>query len=172
MNGWIKLHRGILDNPVVTKSPNHLAVWIYLLCHATPKPYKAIFEGKETIINAGQLITSRSSIANRLHIKNSHGKIDDNVVQRILKGFENAQQITQLGTNKNRLITVVNWDKYQSTAQQSAHQLHSECTPTAQQVHTNKEEKEEKEVKNSFCDVLDGGSDSLLRHLVETGGNF
>lgn len=145
LNGWLKLDRSVLDNPVVTKSTNHLAVWIFLLCSATPKPYKALFEGRETVINAGQLITSRQSIAERMKIKNTKGKIDGNVVQRVLKDFENAQQITQQGTNKNRLITICNWVKYQSTAQQGARQMHNERTTTAQQLHTYKEDKEDKE---------------------------
>ena len=33
--GWIKLHRELLDNPVVTKDNDYLAVWIYLLLEAT-----------------------------------------------------------------------------------------------------------------------------------------
>ena len=145
LNGWLKLDRSVLDNPVVTKSTNHLAVWIFLLCCATPKPYKVLFEGRETVISAGQLITSRQSIAERMKIKNTKGKVDGNVVQRVLKDFENAQQITQQGTNKNRLITICNWVKYQSTAQQGARQLHNERTTTAQQLHTYKEDKEDKE---------------------------
>ena len=31
MEGWIKLHRKMLDNPIVCKDSDYLAVWIYLL---------------------------------------------------------------------------------------------------------------------------------------------
>lgn len=168
LNGWLKLDRSVLDNPVVTKSTNHLAVWIFLLCSATPKPYKVLFEGRETAISAGQLITSRQSIAERMKIKNTKGKVDGNVVQRVLKDFENAQQITQQGTNKNRLITICNWVKYQSTAQQGARQLHNECTTTAQQLHTYKEDKKDKENNKNIYTVEIGKIISYLNGKAGT----
>ena len=34
-NGWIKLHRKTLDNPIVMKDTDHLAVWMWLLLNAT-----------------------------------------------------------------------------------------------------------------------------------------
>jgi hypothetical protein len=46
MEGWIKLHRKMLDNPIVNKDCEYLAVWIYLLLNATHKEYDVIFEGK------------------------------------------------------------------------------------------------------------------------------
>ena len=39
-NGYIKLHRKLLDNPVVMKSNDHLAVWMYLLLNATHQDYQ------------------------------------------------------------------------------------------------------------------------------------
>lgn len=46
MDGWIKLHRKLLDNPVVTKDSDHLAVWIYLLLNATHREVDVLFGGK------------------------------------------------------------------------------------------------------------------------------
>ena len=46
-------------------------------------------------------------------------------VKRILKSFENEHQIEQQTANKNRLITVVNWDKYQSSEQQFEQQVNN-----------------------------------------------
>ena len=56
MEGWIKLHRKILDNPIVMKDSEHLAVWIYLLLNATHKDYDVLFEGKRITLKPGQLI--------------------------------------------------------------------------------------------------------------------
>ena len=44
--GWIKLHRTILDNPTVKKSPEHLAIWVWLLLNATHSNRDVIFGGK------------------------------------------------------------------------------------------------------------------------------
>lgn len=147
MNGWIKLHRKVFENPTVTRSPEHMAVWMYLLCHATPQPYRAIFNGKEIELKAGQLITGRDSIAGSFDTK-----LDGHKVQRILKCFENAHQIAQQTSNKNRLITVLNWEAYQENAHQNRQQMHNKRTTTAQQTDTykeNKENKEDKEIKES-----------------------
>ena len=144
MNGWIKLHRKVFENPTVTRSPEHLAVWMYLLCHAVQKPYKVVFAGREIELQPGQLITSRQSIAN-----STKCKIHESSVQRILKCFENAHQIEQQKSNRNRLITVKNWDVYQKGEQQNEHQANNRRTASEQQANTNKENKEDKEIKES-----------------------
>lgn len=142
--GWLKLHRKVLENPTVMKSPEHLAVWVYLLCHAATQPYKTLFAGNEVELRPGQLITGRDSIA-----KSFARNLKGYQVQRILTCFENAHLIAQRTGNQNRLITVLEWESAQKTAQQNRQQLHNNRTTTAQQLHTNKEYKEEKERKES-----------------------
>ena len=56
-NGWIKLHRKMLDNPIVMKDADHLAVWVFLLLHATHTDYPALFKGKKIMLHPGQLLT-------------------------------------------------------------------------------------------------------------------
>ena len=128
--GWFKLHRSILDNPVVTKDSDHMAVWVFLLSNATHQSLDVFFEGKRISLRPGQLITSRQSISKFYNI-------NEYKVQRILKCFESEQQIAQQTTRHNRLISVLNWDLYQNDAQQDAQQVHDNCTTTAQQVHDN-----------------------------------
>lgn len=145
--GWIKLHRSVFDNPIVSQSPDHLTVWIYLLTHATPHPYKALFNGKEITVKRGQLITSRKTIAECVN-----RGVDGSKVHRILKSFENAHQIEQQTTNKNRLITLKNWNKYQLSEQQNEHQVNIKRTSNEQQANTNRELykkiKNNKKIKN------------------------
>lgn len=128
-SGWIKLHRVILDNPVVTKDSDHFFVWCYLLLNATHKPHDTMF-GKERItLLPGQLVTGRKRIAKNLGV-------NEYKVMRILKRLENAQQITQQSKPFGTLITILNWQRYQQIAQPDAQQLHTPCTSTAQPVHT------------------------------------
>ena len=68
MEGWIKMHRKILDNPIICKDSDYLSVWIYLLLNATHKEIPAIFKGQKITLQKGQLITGRKSISNQLKI--------------------------------------------------------------------------------------------------------
>ena len=109
--GWIKIHRKILDNPIVCKDSDYMAVWIYLLLNATHKKIDAIFKGKRITLEEGQLITGRKAIAKTFDIQESK-------VKRILLELENDQQIIRERSNLNSLITIVKWKEYQSNDQQ------------------------------------------------------
>jgi len=148
-NGWVKLHRKMLDNPIIMKDAEHLAVWMYLLLNATHAEYPALFRGKKITLQPGQLITGRKSIASTLVVSESK-------VTRILSAFESEQQIEQQTSNKNRLITVVNWDKYQLCDQQNEQQMNNNRTTTEQQLNTNKKNKNvknDKNVINTYSDI-------------------
>ncbi len=131
MDGWIRSYRQMFDNPVVCKDAEHYAVWGYLLHHASHQPYDVVFEGKRITLKPGQLITSRRSIADKF-------SISDSKVQRILKTFEIEQQIEQQTVSHNRLISLVNWDKYQKSEPQNEPQVNHNRTTSEPQVNTNK----------------------------------
>lgn len=137
MDGWIKIHRKILDNPIVCRDCEHIAVWNYLLLNASHKDRQVFFNGEKIVLKAGQLITGRDKIA-----KVTEKEISSSKVQRILKLFENEQLIEQQTCNKNRLITIVNWNEYQDNTQESEQQneqqLNNKRTTTEQQLNTNK----------------------------------
>ena len=139
-NGWIKLHRKLLDNPVVMKDSDHLAVWIYLLLNASHTEYPVLFGGKKISLKAGQLITGRKSIASTLGISESK-------VRRILDLFEIDQQIDRQRSNKNSLVSILNWDKYQIFDQQIDQQPTNKRPTTDQQATTNKNNKNIKNIK-------------------------
>lgn len=157
MEGWIKLYRKLLDNPIITKDSDYLSVWIYLLLNATHKEYDTLFKGQRITLQKGQLITGRKIIAKKL-------KVDESKVQRILKSLENEQQIEQQNGNQNRLITILSWDKYQQDEQQIEQRLNNDCTTSEQQVNTNKNEKNiknNKKDKNEITTVSDSCVDGL-----------
>lgn len=141
MEGWIKVYRQMLDNPIVCKDSDHIAVWIYLLLNATHTEYDTLFKRKRTTLQKGQLITGIISISKKL-------KINKDKVQRILKRFEIDKQIEQQTSNKNRLITILNWDKYQIVDKQFDKQMINNCKTTDKQVITNKNINNIKNEKN------------------------
>lgn len=145
MEGWIKLHRKILDNPVVCKDSETLSIWLYLLLNATHQEIPATFKGEKIILKKGQLITGIISISEKL-------VINKNKVQRTLKCFESDKQIEQQTSNKNRLITILNWDMYQSSDKQNDKQLINNWETTDKQ-NDNKQEcniQEYKECNNIY----------------------
>ena len=141
MEGWIKIHRKILENPIICKDSDYLAVWIYLLLNATHKEIPALFKGKKIILQKGQLITGRKSMASQL-------KISESKIFRIINDYKSEQQIEQQTSNKNSLITILNWDKYQQIEQQNEQQMNNKRTTNEQQMNTNKNVKNDKNVKN------------------------
>jgi hypothetical protein len=162
MSGWIKSYRQLLDNPVVCKDADHFAVWHYILLSATHKPIPVMFGGEKIILQPGQLITGRKAIAEKF-------SIDESKVTRILKSFENEQQIEQQTSNKNRIITVLSWSKYQDVEQQDEQQMNNKRTTNEQQMNTNKklrtkEPKKEiiKELKTYSPETVE-----LTAHLIE-----
>jgi hypothetical protein len=128
--GWISLHRKILDNPIVCKDSDYFSVWCYLLLNATHKEQDKLFNGKRVTLTKGQLITGRKTIAELF-------KISESKVQRILKKLEIEQQIEQLTCHENRLVTVLNWHLYQNSEQPIEQQVNNERTTSEQQVNTN-----------------------------------
>lgn len=147
-NGWVKLHRKMLDNPIIMKDAEHLAVWMYLLLNATHAEYPALFKGKKITLQPGQLITGCISIGNQLSISESK-------VRRTLNDFIIDGQIDRQTSNKNSLITVLNWDLYQNFDGQDDSQVTDKRRTSDGQVTTNKKNKNvknEKNVINTYSD--------------------
>lgn len=140
---WLKLHRKILDNPIVTKDGDHLAIWIWLLCEAAYKPHDRYFGTKRITLQPGQLITGRDQIAKEL-------KIHPSKIQRVLKLFETEHQIEQQTSRQGRLISIVNWSDYQDCEQQNEQQVNNKRTTSEQQVNATEERKERKKERNIF----------------------
>lgn len=98
-------------NPLIMRDPDHFMIWHILLYSAVYAPQKDYFGGKAIILQPGQLITGRKALSEFTGISESK-------IQRILKLFEDEQQIEQRTSSRNRLITILNWEKYQTGERQ------------------------------------------------------
>ncbi len=127
MVSWIKLYRRILDNIVVCKDTESFAIWCYLLLKAAHRPCQAYNGGKLIDLKPGQLVTGRKVIAEQFNISESK-------VQRVLKLLEGEQLIEQQTNSRNRLITILNWERYQKTEHQSEQVVNNKRTTTEQQM--------------------------------------
>lgn len=160
-NGYIKLHRKMLDNPVVCKSAAYFAVWCYLLLEATHTEVDKYFKGERITLQPGQLITSRNSIVKQFNLTPS-------TVERILKTFENEHQIEQQTSTQNRLITVLNWHLYQNDGQQNGQRADNKRTTSGQRADTNKNDKNVrmKEINNIQSETVS----EIVSYLNEKAG--
>lgn len=131
-NGWIKLHRKILGNPIIMKDSDHLAIWTYLLLKATHTEKDVFFNGKRYTLQAGEFTTGRKMIAYDLSLTESK-------VQRVLKCFEIEQQIEQRTDRQCRLIKVLKWNEYQIVN----NEMNNDRTTSEQRVNTKQECKNE-----------------------------
>jgi DNA-binding transcriptional regulator YhcF (GntR family) len=107
MQGWISLHRKIIDNPIMAK-PNYLAVWIYLLTYANHKEKIIIWNNKKTIVKRGQFVGSIKQIA-------EHYKLSLGTVSYILEYLENDGMIIKKSNKKFTLFEILNFDRYQKS---------------------------------------------------------
>jgi hypothetical protein len=133
MSGWIKLHRQILDS-LVFQDEKIFRVWIYLLLRANHADTILLLSGKKTAVKRGSLITGRRSLSEAVNIPQTS-------LERILKFLCEEKMIGQQTSNKNRVISILNYDSYQN--------LDNKRTTDGQQMDTDKKNKELEEDKKS-----------------------
>ena len=136
--GWVKFYREWLDNPIITKDSEHMAVWIYLNCSATHIEKDVIFNGKKITLRRGQMIVSCKEIYEKL-------KIERNKMDRIIKLFKNEELIEQQTRNHKSLITLSQWDFYQGFNEEQNEELIRNQRGTKQETENEKEKRSKRE---------------------------
>lgn len=141
MEGWIKLHRELLEKPIWEGStPEQKVILITLLTMANHKEKEWEFNGEKYKALPGQFVTSLDSI-----VKKSGNGVSIRNVRTALQRFEKFGFLTNKSTNKNRLITIVNWGLYQVGEEQGDKQTDKQLTSNRQatdkQLTTNKNER-------------------------------
>lgn len=135
-NGWVKLHRKLLDNPLMRK-PAYRSVWIELLLRATHNGSEVMFGGQRTKLEPGQFTTGTWVIAEATGVPRA-------TVARILKAFENEQQIEQRTDRQCSLITIKKWKEYQTDEQRNEQRVSNDRATSEQRLSTKQECKNEK----------------------------
>ena len=104
--GYIKIHREILDHWCY-KDTEIFKLWMTLLMLATHKRRTTQKKGiKPVTLEPGQVLTSRLELA-----RTTGGQ--PSKVERTLNWLESEQQIEQVKTRKYRIISILNWEKWQ-----------------------------------------------------------
>jgi len=139
--GWIKLHRKLLENPLI-KEPRLLQVMAYCLLKANHKETKMLWNGQEIILKPGQFITGRTQANNDLGLKSI-------MFDRKLKILQNRGFLNREVNNRFSIITITNWEKYQNRQEEVNSQMNNKRTTDEQQMNTNKNDKNVKNEKET-----------------------
>jgi hypothetical protein len=157
--GWLKLYRELIEKPIwKCTTPEQKAILITLLCMANHEEQEWIWQGKKYKCKPGQFITSLKSIAEKsgTSIKN---------VRTALKNFEQIYEFSASeSTNKNRLVTITNWELYQSREGKAASRTASKWQASGKQVATNKNDKN---YKNDKEDISKGNFSESAKSKIE-----
>ncbi len=135
-NGWIKLHRKIIDS-VVFKNEKCLKIWIWILSKANHKQNETIIGRQKITIKTGQFIMGGIKAEQVLDIARK-------TIYYWLDFMEREGMIAIKKTNKYTIITIPNWDKYQEVANKCP----SNDTTNAHQMPTNNNDNNVNNEKN------------------------
>jgi hypothetical protein len=149
MEGWIKIHRKIMENPMYFSEPfTRMQAWIDLLLLANRKDGYYYVRGNKIIVHRGKVGMSEVSLSKRW--KWSRSK-----VSRFLKDLENEQQIEQQKNSVTTLISIINYDEYQQNEQQIEQQTSSRRAADEQQTNINKNSKNSKNINKETSTIVD-----------------
>lgn len=137
LQGWVSIHRKIMNNPV-WQDPKLLKLWMLCLLEASHKEHEQLV-GKQIIkLEPGQFITGRFSLAESYNYgMKKNEKVNERTLWRWLKGLENDDFLTIKSETKYSVITINNWNLYQHDVQLNDQQVSNKCPANVQQVSTN-----------------------------------
>lgn len=127
-NGWIKLHRQILEWEWY-EDINCFRLFTHLLLKANHKEkrYKGI------VVKAGQIVTSRDLLAQETGLSSQQ-------IRTAITKLKSTNEITSVTSSQGTIIEVVNYEKYQL----STNEITEEQPTSNQRATTNKNDKNNK----------------------------
>lgn len=111
MQGWIKLHRQMLNHWVASE-PDALAIWVRLLLEANHTTSKKLLGGRIAVVQRGQLIFSYQRFSEKSGL--SIAKI-----RRVIRHLTKEGMIDMQSDNKFSIITITCFDDFQESTSKS-----------------------------------------------------
>lgn len=133
LQGWVSIHRKIMNNPV-WQDPKLFKLWMLCLLEASHKEHDQLV-GKQIVnLQPGQFITGRFSLSKLFNEGAKKSDIvPESTVWRWLKWLEKNEFLNIKSSTKFSVITIKNWNLYQ----QSEQQMNNKRTANEQQMNTN-----------------------------------
>ena len=111
MEGWISLHRRLLDHWIF-QNDKYLKAWIWFLLRANHTQSKILMGADLITIERGEFITSLYKICEATGLTNQNART-------FIKLLENDKMVNKQTTIKLTKITILNYDSYQQDQQTS-----------------------------------------------------
>lgn len=167
MQGWVKIHRGLLDNELWSDKPFAKGqAWVDLLLMANHKDKNVLIGNRTEMVERGSFITSELKLMERWGWGRKKVKL-------FLNFLENEKMIERNANNKRTAITIVNYGFYQDFDVKEEQQKDSKRTTEEQQkdsIGTAEEHKQEcknermKEYKDANASIHRPGD---IRQIIE-----
>lgn len=104
--GWIKVDRGILSDPVVNKSVFHFKVWMWLLLSATHAEREIWVSGHRCQTDIGEIAFSMRDASEKIGLCR-------NTLKKCLVDFSKAKMIDLTFSISNTMVKIKKWRVYQ-----------------------------------------------------------
>jgi hypothetical protein len=124
-NGWIKLHRKLLESAVFGNE-KALKIWVWCLLRANHKTREVLIGRQKLTIAKGQFIMGSTRAVDELSLAKA-------TIWHWLNFLEKHGQVRLQRTTKYTIVTLLNWEEYQ-------HDLDTDETHAERKVGTNKNE--------------------------------
>ena len=116
-NGWIKLHRQIMENDIYFEERfTRAQAWIDLLLLAAHTEREVSIRNITIHLKPGELAYSQRTLAERW-------RWHRNTVANFIKELEKRDMIYHRKTNITTIISIINWDIYQGGVPQDEHSV-------------------------------------------------
>lgn len=158
--GWIALHRSIRDHWLYQEKRvfSKYEAWLDILMDANHQKNKIVFDGQLFEVERGQRVTSIRQLCERWSWSNSK-------VNRFLKMLEDDGMIIKKSDSKKTVITIANYDVYQSPENEKATAKRQQSDTEATQKHTNNNDNNDKQLNN---EVVGGDTQSEIYQTYES----
>lgn len=146
IEGWLKLYRELIKKPIWKLStPEQKSILVTLLCMVNHEEKEWEWQGKKYVCQPGQVITSLDKI-----VKEAGKGISIQNVRTSLVRFEKLGFLTNQSTRESRLVTILNWELYQSQDISLTKKLTDGSQRGNKGVTTNKNDKNDKNDKEVY----------------------
>jgi len=140
MQGWVSFHRKIEEWEWYDDA-NTFRLYFHLVMKANHKDNK--WRGID--IKRGELVTSNEQLAKQL-------KLTVSKIRTSLNKLKSTEEIAIKTTNKNTVVTVANYDLYQSEEGRIADKITNKSQTNRKQIATNKNVKKVKNDNKEYTD--------------------
>ena len=129
MDGWISLHRKILENPILNRSRvySNFEAWIWLLLKANHKDNKFMLGTELVNVKKGSMITSQKKLCRQFRWGSTK-------LRNFLKVLQKDEMLLLKTNTQSTHITICNYDSYQDSQtankNQTTHAQHTDNTRT------------------------------------------